>query len=162
MKEVASVEKISIRNIDNIKPYIKQLTKLYIEAYKGLEKYAYTRPKDVKGYIEWLFRRDKDGFFVAFDEKGRPIGFIAADAGWVKNGYPIGEIHEIAVAPNMKGKGLGKMLLSRAIEYFKEKGLKRSGLWVGEHNLKAKRLYEESGYYITGQKGKWIRMEKEL
>ncbi len=160
MKE--ALTHIEIQQIEDIKPYIKQLTKLYIDAYKGLERYAYTKPKDVRGYIEWLFRRDKNGFFVAFDQKGKPIGFLGADSNWVKNGYPIGEIHELVVSPHARGKGLGKALIEQALQYFKEKGLKRSGLWVGEHNLKAKKLYMDCGFKEVGKKGKWIRMERDL
>ncbi len=160
MKE--AISEIEIKRVDDIKPYVKQLSKLYMDAYKGLEKYAYTKPKDVRGYIEWLFKRDKDGFFIAFDPKGKPVGFIGTDTNWVKNGKVIGEIHELVVSPQMKGKGLGRALIEEALNYFRQKGLKKSGLWVGEHNSIAQKLYVDCGYREVGRKGKWIRMEKEL
>ena len=44
---------------------IDDFVRVYTEAYKGLENYAYTRKKDVKNYFKWLLSRDEDGVMVA-------------------------------------------------------------------------------------------------
>lgn len=158
MKET---EEVTIETVEDVGPYLKSLVALYQKAYKGLEEYAYTKSKDIKGYIEWLFRRDREGFFIAF-ESGKPIGFIGCDSNWVKNGEHVGEIHEIVVAPEKRGQGVGKKLILTALEYFQKKGLKKSGLWVGEKNVNAQKFYSKIGFKVTEHRGKWIRMEKNL
>ncbi len=151
-----------IERVKNIEELIPELLKLYKEAYQGLEEYAYTTDDSIKRYFRWLFRHDPEGFFVARDPKGRILGFIAVDASWISRGRKVGEIHELVVSPEARGKGLATELIKTALDYFKSRGRTISGLWVGEHNRSAKSLYEKMGFRELYQKGIWVRMEKEI
>ncbi len=137
------------------------LVELYQEAYEGLEEYAYTRPRDVRRYMRWLHRRAPRSFFLALEGE-RLLGFIVADAQWMENGEPIGEIHEIVVSPEAREKGVGSALMERALGFFRERGLPKAGLWVGEHNTKAHDFYRHLGFEDRGKVGRWIRMERLL
>jgi hypothetical protein len=55
---------------------IEELANIYLEGYAGLEEYAYTHREDVLAYLNWLFRRDVAGVFVARGgrRKGRVCG----------------------------------------------------------------------------------------
>ncbi len=137
-------------------------TESYIQAYKNLNDYKYINYKDIKRYFKWLYKRDKNGFFVA--EVDRKIaGFAAGDANWIDNsGRNVLEIHEIFVLPEFKGKGIGSKLLNTVLEYGKRQGRKIAGLWVGEHNFEAFNFYKAHGFEKVGKQGKWIRMIKYL
>jgi hypothetical protein len=55
---------------------IEELANIYLEGYAGLEEYSYTHREDVLAYLNWLFRRDVAGVFVARGgwQKGRVCG----------------------------------------------------------------------------------------
>ncbi len=152
---------MEIKGIDELGPWLNSLVTLYLEAYRGLEEYAYARLKDVRHYLKWLYKRAPNSFFLAL-EGGRPLGFIVADAQWLEEGEPIGEIHEIVVAPGAREKGIGKALIEKALEHFRESRLTKAGLWVGEKNLKARDFYRHLGFVEKGKVGRWIRMERPL
>ncbi|MGC9017961.1 MAG: N-acetyltransferase [Caldimicrobium thiodismutans] len=134
----------------------------YIKAYSDLKEYKYTSKKDIKNYFKWLYKRDKEGFFVA-EVDGKIVGFAAGDANWINSeGEKVLEIHEIFVIPEMRGKGIGTKLIEKLLEYGKKKGLKLAELWVGEKNYKAIEFYKTLNFKETGHGGKWIRMIKFL
>src|SRR6185436_10291705 len=64
-------------------------------------------------------RIQPDGVFVAEDVDGAVVGYvttrlnITSGIGWIPN---------LAVDPAHQGKGLGRALLEKAIEYFRENG----------------------------------------
>ncbi len=153
---------VLVEPLEELEPVIDELERLYFDSYKGLEEYAYNAPSSVRRYLRWLFRHDPNGFFLAKDADGRILGFVAGDAGWISRGRKVGEIHEIVVSPEARGRGVAKRLIDTILDYFRKKGLKISGLWVGEHNKDAKRLYEKLGYRELYTKGIWVRMEKNL
>ena len=152
---------LRIRNV--VKDDQAEFVRIYKEAYRGLEEYAYTSTRDIKWYFRWLMARDKDGFFVA-EVNGRPVGFVACDANWVSffENTEIGEIHEIFVHPDWQGRGIGSKLLERAIEYARSRRRRLAGLWVGVGNVKAKKFYEKFGFREIGVWGRWIRMVREI
>ncbi len=150
--------KIRNVNINDLEKFIE----VYISAYKKLNKYFYRKKRNIKWYFKWLLKRDKEGFFVAeIDDKA--VGFIACDANW--EGFfneKIGEIHEIVVREEYKGRGIGKELMKKAEAYLKSKGHNIIELWVGEENYIAIKFYRKLGYKEEGKFGEWIRMYKEL
>lgn len=148
-----------IQNVDP-RPRIKEFVAIYRRAYEGLEVYAYRRTPEVVGYLKWLHRRAPEGFLAALVGE-TPVGFIAVDYRWLDHrGEPIGEIHEFAVDPVFQGRGIGTRLCVAGLEVLRNKGHRRFGLWVGEHNQRAQAFYERLGFHKVGQWGIWIRMEK--
>lgn len=142
---------------------IKDLIEVYLQGYKGLEEYSYTHPEDVQAYLNWLFRRDVAGIWVA-EEEGNIVGFIASDGNWFskREGRVVGAIHELVILPEYRNKGIGKALVQKAIEYFKSRGLDTAELWVGDKNTQALEFYKSLGFEEKDRFNYWIRMTKPL
>lgn len=149
--------------IRKVSPEDKEsFVEVYMRAYQSLSDYKYTSRSEVKNYFKWLYKRDKEGFFVA-EKEGQPVGFIAVDGNWIdQEGEKVLEIHELFVLPEERRKGVGSMLLKKILEYGKEKGLKRVELWVGKTNHQAICFYKKFGFKEIGTWGKWLRMIKSL
>ena len=142
---------------------IKDLIEVYLQGYKGLEEYSYTHPEDVQAYLNWLFRRDVAGIWVA-EEEGKIVGFIASDGNWFskREGKVVGAIHELVILPEYRNKGIGKALVEKVIEYFKSRGLDTAELWVGDKNTQALEFYKSLGFEERDRFNYWIRMTKPL
>ena len=150
--------------IENVKEEeLFKLVDIYLRAYKGLEEYAYTHPEDVKGYLKWLYNRDKSGFFVV-KVNDKIVGFVAGDANWFsrRERKNVGAIHEIVVDPDYQGQGIGTTLMKKILEYFKGKELDTAELWVGDENYRAINFYKRFGFQEAGRYNYWIRMVKRL
>ncbi|MFN3870152.1 MAG: GNAT family N-acetyltransferase [Aquificaceae bacterium] len=142
---------------------IPYLIQVYLKSYKGLEEYSYTHPDDVQAYLNWLFRRDVAGIWIA-EEKGKIVGFVASDGNWFskREGKVVGAIHELVVLPEGRGKGVGRLLVEKALEYFKSRGLDTAELWVGDQNRQALDFYKKLGFEEKDRFNYWIRMTKSL
>lgn len=140
-----------------------ELVRVYLEGYKGLEEYSYTHPDDVQAYLNWLFRRDVAGIWVA-EEDGKIVGFLAGDGNWFskREGKVVGAIHELVVLPEYRNKGIGKALVQKALEYFKSRGLDRAELWVGDENKQALEFYKSLGFEEKDRFNYWLRMTRAL
>lgn len=57
-----------------------------------------------------------------------------------------GYIHMVYVVPDARGQGLGKYLLAKAIDHFREQGIESVALKVGITNERAKALYTSMGF----------------
>ncbi len=142
---------------------LDKLAELYLKGYVGLEEYSYTHPEDVKAYMRWLWRRDQKGIFVA-KEGEKIVGFVAGDADWFskRERKKVGAVHEIVVDPDRRGLGIGKALMERILDYFRESGLDTVELWVGDENERALRFYKSLGFKEKDRYNYWIRMTKPL
>ena len=56
------------------------------------------------------------------------------------------EVQRIYILKEYKGKGIGKLLMQRAIQIAKENNLNYIWLGVWEHNLSAIKFYEKQGF----------------
>lgn len=131
---------------------------IYRHAYASIPHYGYTKPTEIKSYLNWLKRRTARGFLVAHIEQ-RPVGFIAVDANWrTPHGQKVAEIHEFVVDPAFQGRGIGKKLFQAGMAFLKKEGAHEIELWVGEHNDKPHQFYQQQGFRDEGQWGKWIQM----
>ncbi|MCS6956909.1 MAG: GNAT family N-acetyltransferase [Aquificaceae bacterium] len=142
---------------------IKELVEVYLRGYKGLEEYSYTHPDDVQAYLNWLFRRDVAGIWVA-EENGRIVGFVASDGNWFskREGKVVGAIHELIVLPEYRNRGIGKALVEKALEYFRSRGLDIAELWVGDENTRAIEFYKKLGFEEKDRFNYWVRMTRSL
>ncbi len=97
---------------------------------------------DARGY-ELRFRPENvDPFasYVYFRENGPVAVVLVARRGWT------GRIAAMAVAPDERGKGLGKRIMHNAIREAVARGDRSVVLEVFEHNTPAVNLYAELGF----------------
>lgn len=79
-------------------------------------------------------------------------------AGYLFGSYipPEGEVLRVAVLPARRGKGVGQALLSRFLA-----GVPVCFLEVREGNLAARRLYEKTGFRLSGRRRAYYRDPRE-
>jgi GNAT superfamily N-acetyltransferase len=74
-------------------------------------------------------------------------------------------VHDLAVVPEERGKGVGRRLLARAEEKARELGCCKLTLEVQEHNARAQRLYTHFGfaaYELASEAGRALFWQKKL
>lgn len=85
----------------------------------------------------------------------RADDLLVADAGegelgglhWLKRrGAGIGEVYNLAIAPDAQGSGLGAVLLAAGLAHLADAGMEEVLLWVDLANEKAVRLYTGHGF----------------
>ena len=154
------MEKIKLTNYED--KYLDIVIDILMDAYQDIPEYGEANRKQAKRYIKWLKKHST--FFKILFYEDEPAAFIVGDGNWIDiEGKHVGEIHELSVKKKFWGKRLGDFLLNKVLEHFKELGLKKSGLWVGEKNKRAIDFYKKHGFQETGIKYYgWVRMEKNL
>ena len=61
------------------------------------------------------------------------------------------EVAEVFVEPDFRAQGLGRRLLQRAVDLFRERQVTFASVWTRENNPQAVRLYEQAGFHRTEQ-----------
>ena len=64
----------------------------------------------------------------------------------VKNSPEKAQLHWFILHPNLRGKGLGKQLTSKALEFCREKSYKRVILWTFDELDAAIGIYKKNGF----------------
>jgi ribosomal protein S18 acetylase RimI-like enzyme len=62
-----------------------------------------------------------------------------------------GEVAEVYVRPDKRGRGLARLLLRRAVAMFAERGITLGTVWTHPQNERAVRLYRDAGFLPTEQ-----------
>lgn len=84
--------------------------------------------------------------FIA-EEETIPLGFIHLQSGSdYYNHEPHGHISDVIVAPEGKGRGIGKLLIAKAEQWSRANGYRWLTLSVFAQNLHARGLYQELGF----------------
>ena len=113
-----------------------------------IEKRSFPQPWPYAAFEGFL---GAPGFLVAepLSPSGDPsvVGYIVADS--VPNhGVSIGHIKDLAVSPDHRGAGIGRLLLSRGLAVLAARNATRVKLEVRESNDAALSLYREFGFEI--------------
>jgi len=118
---------------------------------RGLERMDVERyyTAEVDGF-KGEFARDRDGFeiFVA-DEGRRILGYIVLRLdGNLSNAFKChwGIIASFALRSDSRGKGVGTLLLDRALRWFRDKGTDRIDVLTDSENIAAIQCYEKQGF----------------
>lgn len=78
---------------------------------------------------------------------------------------PSAQLLSIGVHPKYQGRGVGKQLLSKGIEYIESLGIRRIKLEARPDNISAVKLYEGFGFKTVGKardlQGEWLVMVRE-
>jgi len=99
---------------------------------------------DAEDYTIFIDNPEKVIFFADVD--GKPIGQIKMVPWWNKFTY----IEELTVDTQFRGKGVGRALLTRAIEWAKEQHFPGVTLETQDNNVPACKLYEKCGFVLSG------------
>lgn len=98
------------------------------------------------------------------EDGGKSVGYAMlvhgdpydADARAVVRHLPTTELSKIYVLPSAHGGGVARDLLAASIGVAREAGA--AGIWLGtnQHNVRAQRFYEKSGFERVGTKRFWV------
>ena len=106
---------------------------------------SFTRPWTRAMYESDFLNRSTSRLYVLRTSAQNVAGYCAA---W----FVLDEIHvnNIAVRPELRGRGFGSALLAHVLEEGRKAGARRSTLEVRRSNDEARRLYERFGFRVAG------------
>ena len=93
------------------------------------------------------------GVLVAERDAGQLAGFASFGATRDEDDDParvVGEVYAIYLAPIAWGQGLGRVLMSAALEHLAAAGYGEATLWVLDTNARARRFYAAAGFSTDG------------
>jgi len=100
--------------------------------------------------FEGELSRDRDGFeILVADEGGQILGYIVLRIDRRLSSiykYNWGVIASFALRSDSRGKGVGTLLLERALQWFREKGTERIDVLTDSENIAAIQCYEKQGF----------------
>ena len=99
---------------------------------------------DAEDYTTFIDNPQKVIFFADVD--GRPAGQIKMVPWWNKFTY----VEELTVDTPFRGKGVGRALRSRAIEWARAQNFPGVTLETQDNNVPACMLYEKCGFMLSG------------
>ena len=115
-----------------------------------------------EGYGRFLGHqlREPDATVFVAERAGEVAGYVYAGIeplSWKELRDEAGFIHDLALDPGARRRGVGKALVDAAIEWFRERNQARVMLWTSPANDAARQLFEQSGFRPT-----MIEMTREL
>lgn len=145
-------------------PKIGRLGALLVKEHYDFDPQRFLAARQVtpEGYASFISTqlKDPDKAVLVADDKGDVIGYAYAAV----EGYdymalrgPAGVLHDIIVDPEHRGRGIGRLLLDAALEFFRSRGVPRVVLSTAEQNEAAQRLFTKMGFRRT-----MIEMTREL
>src|SRR5215218_9390447 len=135
---------------------IGRLGALLVEEHYGFDprRFLAARPGTPEGYASFMSTQleDPDKAVLVADDSGDVIGYAYAAV----EGYdymalrgPAGVLHDIIVAPEHRGQGVGRLLLGAVLAFLRSRGVPRVVLSTAEQNEVAQRLFERMGFRRT-------------
>ena len=137
-------------------PEIGRLGALLIKEHYDFDpqRFLAAKPETSAGYASFLSAQleDTDKAVLVADDNGDVIGYAYAAV----EGYdymalrgPAGVLHDIIVAPEHRGRGVGRLLLDATLAFFRSRGVPRVVLSTAERNEAAQRLFAHMGFRRT-------------
>ncbi len=145
-------------------PGIGRLGALLVEAHYDFDPRRFLAasqrtPVEYASFIGTQLKGEDKAVLVA-DDDGHVVGYAYAAV----EGYnymalrgPAGVLHDIIVDPEHRGRGVGRLLLDAALEFFRSRGVPRVVLSTAERNEAAQRLFASVGFRRT-----MVEMTREL
>jgi len=144
-----NVERLAPQQLDLIKP-------LLVELHLDEQVHYPAHPQFSRGEIEGQLPRVGATFtgenvvLAVRDRDGVVLGFC-----WVVLFDPgtglEGEVAEVYVAEQHRGRGVGEALVAHAVRVFEERGVTLGYVWTRDANESAVRLYRAAGFEPTQQ-----------
>ena len=108
-----------------------------------LEKMIFSQPWSEQGFRDAL--NMEQNIFLVAEEEETICGYIG-----MYQSLDEGEITNVAVSPEKRNAGVGRMLMQAAMEQAKRQGITRIVLEVRVSNASAIHLYEKCGFVNCG------------
>ena len=120
----------------------------------AIEESSYRKPWSKAGFEAELNR--PQAVCRVIREADQVLGYIVF---WMVRG----EVHllNLALKPDRRQQGLGRLLMDYMIHWGKEQGGRKIFLEVRVSNQAARRLYEKTGFVMTGRRKNYYSEEKE-
>ena len=109
-----------------------------------VEPYEKILSVDAEDYATFIDNPQKVIFFADVD--GKPAGQIKLIPWWNKFAY----VEELVVDTEFRGKGVGRALMTRAIEWAKYQNFPGITLETQDNNVPACTFYEKCGFVLSG------------
>lgn len=129
-----------------------------------IERLSFPTPWSRYAFLSELLENDRAYYLVARlvpttrprPRRPRPVGYVGV---WLV--LDEGHITNVAVHPEFRGHGVGRMLMQAVENLVREKGGKRMTLEVRRSNLVAQNLYRSLGYKSAGVRRGYYRDNNE-
>lgn len=122
---------------------IKLLEPEMVTQVARLEKESFSEPWSAQAFSDTI--NSKNARVYCIFDKDMFIGYVGLSVCMEE-----GEITNVAIAENQRGKGYGRKLMESVIEAERQKGVTKLFLEVRESNENAIRLYKSVGFKATG------------
>lgn len=122
-----------------------------IDRVSTIERASFSDPWS-RGSFERLVGDSRVHFAVACEPDDAVIGYVVA---WFV--MDEGEIADLAVAPEVRGRGIGAALLGSAIRAARARGASAIYLEVRDSNAAARHLYARHGFTEVGRRRRYYR-----
>jgi RimJ/RimL family protein N-acetyltransferase len=90
----------------------------------------------------------RGAFWVVRDEDGRVVGCVGVDRVDARTA----EIHRLYLDAHLRGRGMGRALVERALAWAREHALARMLLWSDTRFTQSHRLYDRMGFARLGER----------
>ncbi len=126
----------------------------------ALERIASANHTDSRFYFDGGFRRERcDALFATWIRRSCSgwadavfvAGFAGCPAGYITchlRGQQNGSIGLIALDHQFRGHGFGQQLVSAALDYFRQRGVRRVEVVTQGRNVRSQQMYQRSGFAI--------------
>lgn len=134
-------DEFHVNEIDDTK--INEYTHEYAESFKQLHHQAFNQPYfNADEMIKKCNQKNK--LFVATDSTNQLLGYVYCEA---NPKFSEGDIHFIAVAPEVRNKGVGTKLINKSLQFlFSFSELNEIILCVTTNNEAAIKIYKNAGF----------------
>jgi ribosomal-protein-alanine N-acetyltransferase len=116
-----------------------------LDAMLAIEEASFSNPWSREMYLSELRNPGVSFFFVARDDDGRVVGFCSF---WRIHDEL--HINNLAVAPDVRRRGVASALLTRVLSEAASIGVTRATLEVRRSNIAAQGLYDRFGFRTAG------------
>lgn len=142
---------------------IRPMDEADLEAVLAIEQASYPRPWS-RGHFQHELSALHSFPFVAIDADGTVAGYLC-----FTSLFEEAQVLNVAVAPEQRGRGVGRLLMQHSVGLAREKGAEYLALEVRASNVAAISLYESFGFKRTGIRPRYyegvddaVLMEKTL